>query len=74
MRTLFLVGLLVATALGGCASTSRSEMRANRENVREQRQDVREARRYGDREDVREERGELRAARKERRQDRRRPD
>lgn len=74
MRNLVLLGLVSAVALSGCASTSRGEMRANRENVREQRQDVNDARRYGDRQDVREEKDDLRDARRERREDRRDPD
>ena len=74
MRNLAIMSVLLATALSGCAGTSRSEMRANSDNVREQRQDVNDARRYGDRQDVREEKEELRDARRERREDRRNPD
>ena len=74
MQKIAILGVLLATTLSGCARTSRSEMRANRQNVREQRQDVNDARRYGDRQDVREEKEDLRDARRERREDRRDPD
>lgn len=74
MRNLAIVGVLLTTALSGCAGTSRSELRADNQNVREQRRDVNDARRYGNRQDVREEKEDLRDARQERREDRRDPD
>jgi Ni/Co efflux regulator RcnB len=72
MRKFILSALVAATAatgFTGIASAQTSELRRDRQQVREQQRDLRDAQAYGSRRDVRDARQDLREARRETRED-----
>jgi len=69
MRTLIFLSLTAGASLAACSSTQ-SELRKDRLEVREQRGQLEDAKRYGDLDEVRKEREDVRDAREEMREDR----
>jgi Ni/Co efflux regulator RcnB len=70
MRKTIFTALILATALPATAALAQtSELRRDRQDIRESERDLRHAQTYGDRRDVRDAREDVRDARREHRED-----